>query len=179
MDRSCRGKSRLVSGTNNVCQGDPEGALQISPRHPVCRSHTDQRRRRVRSLVFPYTQLGGHFVPMIPVTLFGRSTSFKTAAYVDSGAFCSIFHSEILAALQLPKGQGRVTNARRPPTENSFARTLFFFRANRRYKNSRAGCFFGRTHCRFQLAGRQAIFSSFDEVAFRERDKQVIFRARA
>ena len=116
---------------------------------------------------------------MIPVTLFGRSTSFKTAAYVDSGAFCSIFHSEILAALQLPKGQGRVEIAQ-GRRRKIHSRVLFSsFRANRRYKNSRAGCFFGQLTVGFNLLGRQAIFSSFDEVAFRERDEQVIFRARA
>jgi len=38
-------------------------------------------------------------LPIIPVTLFSRNIAFETAAYVDSGAFYSIFQSEILYAL--------------------------------------------------------------------------------
>ena len=133
----------------------------------------------MRSLVFPYTQLGGHFVPMIPVTLFGRSTSFKTAAYVDSGAFCSIFHSEILAALQLPKGQGRVRMLK--AADGKFIRAYSFLLSVQidDTKIRAPVAFSDELTVGFNLLGRQAIFSSFDEVAFRERDKQVIFRARA
>jgi hypothetical protein len=57
----------------------------------------------VRSITFPYTRFGGRFAPIIPITLFSQRLIFKTEAYVDSGAFCSIFQSEILESLQLPK----------------------------------------------------------------------------
>ena len=62
----------------------------------------------MRSIIFSYTRLGRHFVPIIPVTLFSRSLAFKTEAYVYSGAFCSIFRREILDALQLRKEQGQL-----------------------------------------------------------------------
>lgn len=116
---------------------------------------------------------------MIPVTLFGRSTSFKTAAYVDSGAFCSIFHSEILAALQLPKGQGRVRMLK--AADGKFIRAYSFLLSVQidDTKIRAPVAFSDELTVGFNLLGRQAIFSSFDEVAFRERDKQVIFRARA
>jgi hypothetical protein len=57
----------------------------------------------VRSITFPYKRFGGRFAPIIPVTLFSQNLTFKTEAYVDSGAFCSVFQSEILEVLQLPK----------------------------------------------------------------------------
>ena len=61
----------------------------------------------MRSITFPYTRFGGRFAPIIPVTLFSQSLTFKTEAYVDSGAFCSIFQSEILEVLQLPREQAQ------------------------------------------------------------------------
>jgi hypothetical protein len=62
----------------------------------------------VRSITFPYTRLGKQFVPIIPLTLFSRNLVFKTEAYVDSGAFCSIFQGEILERLNLKRDQGRL-----------------------------------------------------------------------
>ena len=111
---------------------------------------------------------------MTPVTLFGRSTSFKTAAYVDSGAFCSIFHSEILAALQ----QGRVRMLK--AADGNFIRAYSFLLSVQidDIRIRAPVAFSDELTVGFNLLGRQAIFSSFDEVAFRERDKQVIFRAR-
>jgi hypothetical protein len=62
----------------------------------------------VRSLTFPYIRLGTLFLPIVPVTIVSRAFAFKTDAYVDSGAFYSIFRSEILESLQLRKEQGKL-----------------------------------------------------------------------
>jgi hypothetical protein len=97
----------------------------------------------VRSLVFPYTQLGGHFVPISPVTLFGRTTSFKT-----DGNFIPAYSFRLLVQIDDIKIRAPVA-------------------------------FSDKLTIGFNLLGRQAIFSSFEEVAFCEREKRVIFRARA
>lgn len=62
----------------------------------------------MRSLIFPYIKFGPHFAPIIPATIFSRNLAFKTEAYVDSGAFYSIFRIEVLQTLQLRKEQGRL-----------------------------------------------------------------------
>lgn len=132
----------------------------------------------MRSLVFPYTRLSEHFVPIIPVTLFGRSTPFKTEAYVDSGAFCSISHSEILAALELPMSQGRLRMLK--AADGNFIRAYSFLLSVQidDVKIRAPVAFSDKPTVGFNLLRRQAVFSAFDEVAFREREKQVIFRAR-
>jgi hypothetical protein len=132
----------------------------------------------VRSLVFPYTRLGGHFAPIIPVTLFGRDIPFKTEAYVDSGAFCSIFHSEILGALHLPMGQGRVRMLKAADGNFIRARSFLLPLQIDDIKIRAPIAFSDKLTVGFNLLGRQAIFSSFGDVAFREREKQVIFRVR-
>lgn len=130
----------------------------------------------MRTLVFPYTPPSGHFVPIIPVTLYGRGAPFKTAAYIDSGAFCSIFHSEILAALGLPMGQGRLRMLK--AADGNFIRSYSYFLSVQidDIKIRAPVAFSDKLTVGFNLLGRQGIFSSFDEVAFREREKQVIFR---
>ena len=67
---------------------------------------------------------------IIPVTLFSRSLTFKTEAYVDSGAFCSIFQSEILEVLQLTKEQAQTKGHSRPLMGVLYPRTSsdFLFR---------------------------------------------------
>ena len=62
----------------------------------------------MRSLDFPYTRLGALFLPIVPVTITSRNVTFRTDAYVDSGAFYSIFRSELLNSLELRKEQGRI-----------------------------------------------------------------------
>jgi hypothetical protein len=117
-------------------------------------------------------------VPIIPVTLFGRNTSSKTEAYVDSGAFCSIFHSEILIALQLRKTQGRL---RMLKAADGNLIPAYLFRLSIQIDDVKIRApvaFSDRLSVGFNLLGRQTIFGCFEEVAFREREKTVIFRCR-
>jgi hypothetical protein len=130
----------------------------------------------VRSISFPYTRFGGRFAPIIPVTLFSRSLTFKTEAYVDSGAFCSIFQSGILEALQLTKEQAQ-TKFLKAADGNFIPAYLFRLPiqiADRRLRASIA--FSDKLKIGFNLLGRQTIFSAFEEVVFNEREKKVIFR---
>ncbi len=178
MDRPRRGKSSRYRKKGARPKAYPEGPIQVSPRDSVCCPHTHQRRPSVRSIAFPYTRLSGHFVPIIPVTLFGRNTSSKTEAYVDSGAFCSIFHSEILVALQLRKSQGRLRMLK--AADGNFI-PAYLFRLSVQIDDVKIRApvaFSDRLSVGFNLLGRQTIFSSFEEIAFREREKKVVFRCR-
>lgn len=128
------------------------------------------------ALTFPYKRLAGNYAPVVPLVLFSRTLSVQTEAYVDSGAFSSIFRVEILKALQLREeegkeqmfkvGDGRFIKGyvfRLPVQIGSFK-----FRARVAFSNElRIG---------FNLLGRQTIFSRFEEVAFNERRGRVIFR---
>ena len=122
----------------------------------------------MRSIIFPYTR----FAPIIPV----RSLAFKTEAYVDSGAFCSIFQSEILKVLQLTKEQAQTKTLK--AADGNFI-PAYLFRlpiqiADRRLRAAIA--FSDKLKIGFNLLGRQSIFSAFEEVVFNEREKKVIFR---
>ena len=62
----------------------------------------------MRSLNLSYTRLGALFLPIVPVKIVSRDVAFRTDAYVDSGAFYSIFRGEILDSLGLRKEQGQL-----------------------------------------------------------------------
>jgi hypothetical protein len=130
----------------------------------------------VRSIIFPYTRFGGRFAPIIPVTLFSRSLTFKTEAYVDSGAFCSIFQSEILEVLQLSKEQA-LTKMLKAADGNLIPAYLFRLPVQIADMRLRASIAFSdKLKIGFNLLGRQTIFGAFEEIAFNEREKKVIFR---
>ncbi len=130
----------------------------------------------MRSLIFPYIKLGTLYLPIVPVTLFSRSSSFKTEAYVDSGAFYSIFRSEMLENLQLRKEQGNLKMLRAADGKLLQAR---LFRLPIELGDVRIRtliAFSDELHIGFNLLGRQTVFNAFDEVAFNERKRNVVFR---
>jgi hypothetical protein len=130
----------------------------------------------VRSITFPYTRFGGRFAPIIPVTLFTQSLTFKTEAYVDSDAFCSVFQSEILEVLQLPKEQAQ-TKTLKAADENLIPAYLFRLPVQIADIRLRATIAFSdKLKIGFNLLGRQTIFNAFEEIAFNEREKKVILR---
>lgn len=132
----------------------------------------------MRSLTFPYVQLGTFFVPIIPVTVFSRNSAFKTEAYVDSGAFYSIFRSEILENLQLRKEHGRLKMLK-AADGNLIPGYLFRLPLQLGDVKIRSlVAFSDELNVGFNLLGRQTIFNSFDEVAFNERRRRVSFRQR-
>ncbi len=105
--------------------------------------------------------------------------SFKTDAYVDSGAFCSIFRSEILDALQLREEQGQLRTLK--AADGNFI-PAYLFRLPVQIANVKMRAtvtFSDKLAVSFNLLGRQTIFSHFEEVAFSEREKMVIFRLNA
>ena len=100
----------------------------------------------------------------------------QTEAYVDSGAFCSIFQLEMLEALQLQEREGKKQKFK--VGDGGFLNACVFrlpvqigtvkFRA-------RVG-FSDELRIGFNLLGRQTIFNQFEEVAFNERAGKVFFR---
>jgi len=130
----------------------------------------------VRSLDFPYTRLGALFLPIVPVTITSRNVTFRTDAYVDSGAFYSIFRSELLNSLELRKEQGRIKMLK--AADGKLIRG-YLFRLTLEIGNIKLRpliAFSDQLNVGFNLLGRHTVFSSFDEVAFNERRKTVSFR---
>lgn len=130
----------------------------------------------MRTLVFPYVRFGAQFAPIIPVTIFSRNLAFKTEAYVDSGAFYSIFRSEILETLQLTTKQGRLKMLK--AADGNFI-PGYLFRLPIQIADVKIRAlvaFSDKLNVGFSLLGRQTIFSFFDEVAFNDKKRKVIFR---
>jgi len=130
----------------------------------------------VPALTFPYKRLGGHYAPVIPVVLFSRTMSVQTEAYVDSGAFCSIFRMELLEALGLREQEGKKQTFK--VGDGGLLKAYVFhipvqigtikFRARVAFSDE--------LQIGFNLLGRQTIFNQFEEVAFNERAGKVFFR---
>jgi hypothetical protein len=130
----------------------------------------------VRSLGFPYTRLGAFFLPIVPVTITSRNVTFRTDAYVDSGAFYSIFRSELLNSLELRKEQGQLKMLK--AADGKLIRS-YLFRLTLEIGTVKLRpliAFSDQLNVGFNLLGRHTVFSSFDEVAFNERRKTVSFR---
>ena len=130
----------------------------------------------MRSITFPYTRFGGRFAPIIPVTLFSQSLTFKTEAYVDSGAFCSIFQSEILEVLQLPKEQAQ-TKTLKAADGNLIPAYLFRLPVQIADIRLRASIAFSdKLKIGFNLLGGKRSSTRLKRSAFNEREKKVILR---
>ena len=130
----------------------------------------------MRSLTFPYVQLGTLYLPIVPVTIVSRTLAINTDAYVDSGAFYSIFRGEILESLQLSKEQGRLKMLK--AADGKLIRS-YLFRLPLQIGDIKLRgliAFSDELNVGFNLLGRHSIFDCFDEVAFNERKKTVMFR---
>jgi len=57
-------------------------------------------------LIFEYEEIAGKFYPVIPIELKVNEKRFSTRAYVDSGAYFSIFSAEIADYLGLDYRKG-------------------------------------------------------------------------
>lgn len=128
------------------------------------------------ALTFPYKRLGGHYLPVVPLIISGRTLSIRTEAYVDSGAFSSIFSIEILSALELRREQGREQMFKMG--DGRFLKG-YVFRLPVQLGTLRLRArvaFSDELRIGFNLLGRQTIFNHFEEVAFNERQRKVIFR---
>ena len=132
----------------------------------------------MHSLAFPYQQRHYHWLPIIPITLFGPTGPLQTEAYLDSGALMSIFDQTLADALGIPLlhartqrfivGDGRFIHGR--------IVTLPLQIGPLRFRAPLA--FSSELKVGFNLLGRREFFEHFDEVAFQEKRRQVVLRYR-
>ncbi len=131
----------------------------------------------MHSLIFPYKLISRRYIPVIPIILYGSlKTKIRTEAFVDSGATFSIFSIDVAKSLMLDLkdareqffvvGDGSFIPAKviKIPVEIG----------NEKIKADIA--FSEKLNIGFNLLGRKGIFEHFDEIAFNEKRKEVIFR---
>ena len=115
-------------------------------------------------------------MPIIPLTLYGKDISLKVEAYVDSGAFYSIFNSVILKELQLDYKQGK--DRMFIVGDGSFIPAKVFKIPIQigEIKFISEIAFSDKLNIGFNLLGRKGIFEQFDEVIFREKKQEIEFK---
>ncbi len=131
----------------------------------------------MHSLIFPYKLVDKRYIPVIPVILYGSlETKIRTEAYVDSGATFSIFSIDIAKSLEL-----NLKNAREQffvVGDGSFipAKVIKIPVQIGSGKIISDIAFSDKLNIGFNLLGRRGIFEYFDEIAFCEKRKEVVFR---
>jgi predicted aspartyl protease len=130
----------------------------------------------VHSVVFPYKLLYRRWLPIIPVLLTWRGLSLRSEAYLDSGAFYSIF--KIGVAAQLGLDLSRAKERMFVVADGSFipARIMkvpIEIGGKRKIADI---AFSDRLNIGFNLLGRKDVFDAFDEVVFRESSREVEVR---
>lgn len=129
------------------------------------------------SLIFPYKLVENRYIPLIPLILHGPlETKIRTQAFVDSGATFSIFSMDIAKSLML-----NLKDARKQffvVGEGSFIPAKVI-KIPVQIGDEKIICdiaFSEKLNIGFNLFGRKGIFEYFDEIAFNEKKKEVIFR---
>lgn len=131
----------------------------------------------MHSLIFPYKLVNKRYIPIIPIILYGSQESkIRTEAFVDSGATFSIFSIDIAKSLMLS-----LKNAREQffvVGDGSFipAKVIKIPVQIGDEKVISDIAFSEKLNIGFNLLGRKGIFEYFDEIAFNEKEKEVIFR---
>jgi predicted aspartyl protease len=130
----------------------------------------------VHSVVFPYKLLYRRWLPIIPVFLTWRGLSLRTEAYLDSGAFYSIFKIGVAAQLRvdLSRGKERMFVV----ADGSFipARIMKMPIEIGGKRKIADIAFSDRLNIGFNLLGRKDVFDAFDEVVFKESSREVEVR---
>jgi hypothetical protein len=130
----------------------------------------------VHSVVFPYKLLYRRWLPIIPVLLTWRGLSLRSEAYLDSGAFYSIF--KIGVAAQLAVDLSRAKERMFVVADGSFipARIMKMPIEIGGKRKIADIAFSDRLNIGFNLLGRKDVFDAFDEVVFRESSREVEVR---
>ncbi|MCD6220437.1 hypothetical protein J7K43_08660 [Candidatus Calescamantes bacterium] len=128
------------------------------------------------SVKFHYKRRGEIWVPIIPITLHGKEKKLEVEAYVDSGATYSIFEFEILKDLEIDisdsqrymfvVGDGSFIPGEVVTIPVQIGEHKFFAQV----------AFSEKLNVGFNLLGRKSIFEEFQEVIFRENQKEIEFR---
>jgi hypothetical protein len=123
-----------------------------------------------------YTLYRRRWSPIIPLTLISSRRSLQAEGYLDSGAFYSVFRVELLIRLGLQPRHGKPrylvvgdggfipVHILKVPVEMVGERFIAEI------------AFSERLGVGFNLIGRKGVFDHFDEIIFRERQREVEFR---
>lgn len=131
----------------------------------------------MHSLIFPYKLVNRRYIPVIPLILYGHlKIKIRTEAFVDSGATFSIFSIEMAKTLEL-----NLKNAREQffvVGDGSFIPAKVIKMPVQIGDNKFAAdiAFSEKLNIGFNLLGRKDIFDHFEEISFKEKQRQVIFK---
>ena len=130
----------------------------------------------MHSVIFRYQLLHRGWLPIIPLVLSWRRASIRSEAYLDSGAFYSIFKTGV--AVQLDLDLSRAKERMFVVADGSFipariVKVPIEIGGRRRIAEV---AFSERLNIGFNLLGRKDIFEAFDEVIFRESSREVELR---
>ncbi len=131
----------------------------------------------MRVIEFNYQIWKGKPIPLIPIRLYSHRYSFKTWAYVDTGATYSIFEFSLLAVLDLKVSQA-IRKEMFVVGDGSFIPGWIFRLsveiADYKFKDDIA--FSDRLNVGFNLLGRKDIFEKFREISFQEKRRLIVFK---
>ena len=130
----------------------------------------------MHSVTLRYKLLYKRWMPIIPVTLAWRGGFLHSEAYLDSGAFYSIFKTGVAAELGLDLSRAKermfvVADGSFIPAK--LIKLPIEIGGRRRIAEV---AFSDRLNIGFNLLGRKDIFEGFDEVIFREGGREVEMR---
>ena len=130
----------------------------------------------MHSVIFRYQLLHRGWLPIIPLVLTWRRASVRSEAYLDSGAFYSIFKTGLADQLSLDLSRARermfvVADGSFIPAK--IVKVPVEIGGRRKIAEI---AFSHRLNIGFNLLGRKDIFETFDEVIFRESSREVELR---
>jgi hypothetical protein len=131
----------------------------------------------MRVIEFRYQVWKGKPIPIIPIRLYSHKISFKTYAFVDSGASYSIFEIDLLELLDLKVKQA-IRKEMFVVGDGGFI-PGWIFRLPVEigdYKFRADIAFSDRLNVGFNLLGRKDIFEKFKEISFQEKRRLIIFK---
>ena len=130
----------------------------------------------MHSVIFRYKLLFKRWMPVIPLVLTWRGVSLRSEAYLDSGAFYSVFKVAVAAelGLDLARAKARMFTVADGSFIPARLAKIPVEIAGRRWIAEMA--FSDRLNVGFNLLGRKDIFEAFDEVVFRETGREVELR---
>jgi predicted aspartyl protease len=130
----------------------------------------------VHSVIFRYQLFHRGWLPIIPLVLTWRRASVRSEAYLDSGAFYSIFKAGLAAQIGLDLSRARERMF--VVADGSFIPAKIVkvpVEIGGRRKIAEVA-FSDLLNIGFNLLGRKDIFEAFDEVIFRESSREVELR---
>jgi hypothetical protein len=127
---------------------------------------------------FKYQLHHRRWMPIIPIELRTSRASAQAEAYVDSGAFWSLFTMDVARNLKLNLRDGK-QRLMRVGDGGLIKVSLFKLIVEVAGRSFPAEVGFSEDlRIGFNLIGRKGVFEHFDEVSFRERHRELDFRWR-